>query len=153
MRVCFVAQTYYSTHRLLIRNAKALLNRGYEVDVLCLMRKGEKNSEKLDGVNVHRLPLEHHRGSIGRYLFEYGAFFLMASIVLAWLQLKRRYKLIEVYTMPDFLVFVTVIPRLLRARVLFYMFENTPQIFMSSLRVGSWVELLFGPDRPCCSRS
>ncbi len=62
------------------------------------------------------------------YLFDYAAFFILASLKLAQLSLKKRYDVIEVQTMPDFLVFVTLFPRLLGSKVIFYMFENTPRI-------------------------
>jgi glycosyltransferase involved in cell wall biosynthesis len=69
------------------------------------------------------------------YIFDYAAFFILASLKLARLSIKKRYDVVEVHTMPDFLVFVTLFPKFLGSRVLLYMFENTEQLFVSSFRI------------------
>lgn len=135
-RVCIVRQTYYPKHRNLRRNAEALLTQGYEVDVICLRQKGEKARETMNGVNLYRLPLEHHRGSVPRYFFEYAAFFVMTFFTLGWFSLRKRYRVVEVDTMPDFLVFATLVPRLLGARIVLFLFENMPALFSSTFNVG-----------------
>jgi len=112
-----------------------LLKEGYEVDVICAGAKGERKRETIKGVNVHRVYFSYHREKVFWYLFDYAAFFILASLKLTWLSLKRRYNLIEVHTMPDFLVFVTLFPRLLGSKVILYMFENTPAVFASSFGI------------------
>ncbi len=133
-RVCIIKQCYYPMHMHVRRDAETLVAHGYEVDVLCLRRKGEKKEENIGGVNVYRLPGEHHRRSVPRYFFEYSAFFILVSLKLAQLSLKRRYDVVEVDTMPDFLVFTTLFPRLLGTKVILYMFENTPDLFTSTFK-------------------
>jgi glycosyltransferase involved in cell wall biosynthesis len=85
---------------------------------------------------VYRLPLRHHRGSVPLYLFDYIVFFVLAFFKLAQLSLRKRYDVVEVNTMPDFLVFVTVFVRLFGTKVILYMFENMPALFISSFRIG-----------------
>ena len=133
-RVCIVRQAHYPWQRNVRRNAETLVSQGYEVDVICLRKRGEKKREKMNGVNLYRLPMEHHRGGALRHVFEYGGFFLLASLKLAQLSLKKRYDVIEVHTMPDFLVFVTLFPRLLGSKVILYMFENMPALFISTFK-------------------
>src|ERR1700730_5221725 len=99
------------------KNAEALIAAGYEVDVICLRDRGEKAREAVKNARVHRLPLMHKRTSALRYIFEYAAFFAMASWLLTWLQLRRRYSIVEVYNVPDAIVFVALLPRLLGAKV------------------------------------
>ena len=135
-KVCIVRLTYYPWQRNVRRNAEALVSQGYEVDVICLRKKGEKKREIMNGVNLYRLPLEHYRGRVLRYLFEYSVFFLQVSLKLGWLSLKKRYDVVEVHTMPDFLVFTTLFPRLLGAKVMLYMFEDMPRLFTSTFKVG-----------------
>lgn len=131
-RVCIVRQTYYPWQKNVRRNAETLVSQGYQVDVICLRKKGEKKRENMNGVSLYRLPMEHHRGGALRHIFEYGGFFLLASLKLAQLSLKKRYDVIEVHTMPDFLVFATIFPRLLGSKVILYMFENMPALFVST---------------------
>src|ERR1700674_1717066 len=86
----------------------------------------------------------HKRTSALRYVFEYAAFFAMASSLVAWLHLRRRYSIVEVYNVPDAIVFVALLPRLLGAKVVLYMFEATPEMYVDrfELRPGGLVEKL-----------
>lgn len=131
-KVCIVRQKHYPAQRNLRRNAETLVKAGYEVDVVCVGRKGQKKRETMNGVNLHRVIMSYHRGKVFWYIFEYAAFFIQSSLKLAWLSIKKRYDVIEVHTMPDFLVFVTLFPKLLGSKVVLFMFENTPSLFMSS---------------------
>jgi glycosyltransferase involved in cell wall biosynthesis len=64
-----------------------------------------------------------------RYLWDYGTFFAVVAMFLAWLHIKHRFDVIQVNTMPDSLVFATVIPRLLGARVTLFMKEPVPELY------------------------
>ena len=136
-RVCIIRQHYYNMTRNLRRNAEALVSQGYEVDVICQRGKAQKSRETLNGVNVYRLPVEHHRGKVHQYFFDYAIFFFLAFFTLGWRSLRKRYRVVEVETMPDFLVFATLIPRIFGAKVILYMFENIPWLFASTFNVGS----------------
>jgi glycosyltransferase involved in cell wall biosynthesis len=134
-RVCIVRHNYYPEEAHVRRDAETLVKNGYGVDVICLQKKGEKARETVRGVNIYRLPVEHHRQGVLRYIFEYSAFLLMATLVLGWLSLTKRYKVIEVISMPEILVFATLFPRLLGARVEFYVFDLSPETFSDSYRL------------------
>jgi glycosyltransferase involved in cell wall biosynthesis len=135
-RICLVRMNYFPEEAHVRKNAEALMAAGYDVDVICLREDGEKARENWspDGgrskVRVHRLPLMHKRASRIRYAFEYAAFFTMASWLLLWLQIRRRYNMIEVYNVPDAMVFVALIPRLLGVKTVLYMFEATPEMYI-----------------------
>jgi len=136
-RVCIVRNRYYSFLIPNRRNIETLVSYGYEVDVVCLKKKGEKSEDIIGGVRVYRLPVEHHRGGILRYAFEYFSFFFLAFWKLAWLSLRRRYQVVEVSGIPDFLVFTAIIPKLLGATVIFYLLDHTPEVFMEHFMVSS----------------
>ena len=128
-RICFVRMNYFPEEAHVRKNAEALTAAGYDVDVICLRDKGEKARESSGAGRVYRLPLMHKRTSALRYLFEYAAFFVMASWLLLFLHLRRRYDEIEVYNVPDIIVLVALLPRLLGAKVVLYMFEATPEMY------------------------
>ncbi len=136
VRVCIIKLTYYPQHMHVRRDAETLVNHGYEVDVICFKQKGQKSYEVVNGVNVYRVPGERHRRGFGRYLFEYTSFFFLVFLKLVQLSLKKKYDVVEVDTMPDFLVFTTLFPRLLGSKVILYMFENTAELFMSTFKKG-----------------
>ena len=59
----------------------------------------------VNGVRVISLPGSLGRSNKIRYAFDYAAFCVLVALTLAFRQLRRRYSVVQVYTMPDFLVF------------------------------------------------
>jgi glycosyltransferase involved in cell wall biosynthesis len=136
-KVCIVkSSSYYPQNFQVKRNAETLVANGYKVDVITQRSKGQAKRETINGVDVYRLPVKHYRGSIFSYCFEYSYFFILASLQLARLSLKKGYDIVEVDTIPDFVVFATILPRLQGTRVILNMFENVPELFTSSFKKG-----------------
>jgi len=128
-RIAIVRHSFYPFELNVKREAEALRDDGYDVDVICLRNDDEAPFEVVEGVNVHRLPVGHRRGKILRYLWEYNAFFVLASIKLAGLHRKNRFAAVQVNTMPDYLVFVALYPKLTGARVVLHLHEPIPELF------------------------
>jgi glycosyltransferase involved in cell wall biosynthesis len=114
------------------REAEALIENGFEVDVLCLKRKEETSHDVVNDVRVLRLPVTRHknRGMIVQF-FEYLAFFLHALFRLAFLHLRKKYQTIQVHNLPDFLVFAALIPRFLGAKIILDLHDLMPEFFAS----------------------
>ena len=126
-RVCIVRQNYFPAEAHLKKNVAALTDAGFRVDIVCLREVGAGAREEYQGGTIYRLPLTHRRGGTLRYVFEYGAFFVMAALMLAYLSIRQRYDTVEVYNMPDFLVFAALPAKLLRSKIVLYLFELTPE--------------------------
>jgi glycosyltransferase involved in cell wall biosynthesis len=124
-----VRHSYYPSELNLKREAEALREEGFEVSIICLRGEGEAARETVDGIAIHRMPVSHQRGAIFRYLIEYNLFFLLASVQLASMHLRRRFAVVQVNTMPDYLVFVGLLPRLTGARVVLHVHEPMPELF------------------------
>ncbi len=135
-RICFIRQGYYPLDTRVRRQVRALTLAGHEVDVICLSRPGEPRFERQDKVTVHRVPITKRRAGRFAYLIQYGAFFVFAMWMATVLHLRRRYELVQVFTLPDVLVFAAVIPRLLGARVLLDLQESTPEFYAVKFGVG-----------------
>ena len=129
-RICHIVQSYYPRDPRIRRQAEALTDAGFDVDVVCLRGKAEKAREVVNGVNVYRVPLSRKRGGSLRYLFEYATFFCMASLTMI-ARLGKRYGVIHVSNLPDFLVFSTAVPKLFGSRVLLDEHDPMPELFMS----------------------
>ena len=136
-RACIIRQKPYPWQRNLRRNAETLHKEGYEVDVICIGLKGQKKFEVMSGVNVHRVYYSHHRGKLLWYLLDYSLYFFLVSLKLARLSLRKRFDVIEVCNVPDFLVFTTIFPKLLGSKVIFYMFEKTEALFTASFNLSN----------------
>ncbi len=136
-RVCIVRHAYYPGDPRVRREAETLVAAGHQVDVICLRKPGTTNRETIDGVNIHRLPVTHRRGSLARYAFEYGSFFILAFLKLLQLHLLHRYAVVQVNTMPDFLVFVTAACKAMGARVVLDMHECVPELYRTTYGIGA----------------
>lgn len=128
-RVCVIRRAYYPAESHVRRNVESLVAAGYSVDLVCLRNRGQRAFEVIGGVNVHRVPLAARRAGVVSYFFEYCAFFLLACAAVTWLHLRHRFAVVEADSMPDFLVFAGVVPRLTGARLLLYLFESMPEIW------------------------
>ena len=130
-----MAYTYYEVDPRVIRAAEAAAEAGYEVDVLALRRPGQTPEEAIRGVRLFRLNQGKFRGSsLFKYLASYLEFFLRCFVKSTVLFFKKRYSVIHVNNMPDFLVFSTVIPRMLGAMVILDIHDPMPNTFASKFK-------------------
>jgi len=134
--VCMLVQNFYDGDIRVRRKAEALVAAGYVVDVLALASpKAEANAYVLNGVNVQTLSLGKQRGSLVRYAFEYGGFLVWCFFKLFSMMAVRRYSVIDINNLPDFLVFAAVWAKWRGAKVLFDMHEITPEFYISKYRM------------------
>jgi glycosyltransferase involved in cell wall biosynthesis len=126
-RICIVRQAAYYEMPVR-READALRDAGYDVDVVCLREAGGPATEVVEGVTLHRLPLRRRRGGAVGYLVDYVAFFAAATVKVARLHHQRPFVAVQANTMPDILVFTALFPRLRGAKVVAFMKEPTPEL-------------------------
>jgi glycosyltransferase involved in cell wall biosynthesis len=112
------------------RQALALADQGIEVDIICLRYDQEEPTSLEEGVRVHRLPVQRHRGK-GMFvqLLEYFTFFALAFVRLTSLHLRRHYNVVQVHNLPDFLVFVALVPKLTGAKVILDLHDLMPEFY------------------------
>lgn len=135
-RICVVRQYYYPHDIRVRREVESLLDAGHSVDVVCLRRPGEPAREQHDRLAIWRLPMAHARGGVATYVVRYAMFLVLASVVVASLHVRRRYALVQVHSLPDTLVLVGAVPRLLGARVLLDLHEVMPEFFATKFARG-----------------
>src|SRR5919205_84611 len=91
-RVCYVRNSYYMYAAHLHRNVEALARAGFDVSVVTLRAPGQPARESLmDGVELYRLPVGHHRGGLAAYAWEYLSFFVLAFFTVVWLHARKRF--------------------------------------------------------------
>ncbi len=111
------------------REVEALAASGVRCDILYLGSHGTAWVTDIgDGVTLRRLPGMKSRGGTCRYLAEYGGFVVVAAVVLGYLHLRHRYRAVQINTMPDFLVYAAIVPKLLGTPVVVFMQEPTPEL-------------------------
>jgi glycosyltransferase involved in cell wall biosynthesis len=104
---------------------------------------GRPHRAVINGVMVISLPMSRHMGSgKARYTFDHGRFFLLAAAALAVRHVRWPYRVIQANSMPDFLVFAALVPKLLGSRVVAYMAEPTPELAETLFGAGWLVRIL-----------
>ncbi|HET8840895.1 MAG TPA: glycosyltransferase family 4 protein [Ktedonobacteraceae bacterium] len=135
IRVAMITFDWYPFDPLVRRIAVAAVDEGHQVDVICLSQKGEKRYEVSDGVNVYRLPMDRGYGqSLPLTLLIWFWFTIRAGLKVARLHFKRRYDIVHVHNMPDFLVFSALIPRIFGAKVILHVQDVSPELMASKAR-------------------
>ena len=131
-RVAVVVFSHYPSDPRPRRAAEVLVQLGMNVEVLCLKQDADDPPrETYNGVNIRRIPLQRRRGGKFSYVFQYSAFLFISFVVLAFRSLTRRYALVHVHNMPDFLVFAALIPKMLGARVVLDLHDPMPELMMT----------------------
>jgi glycosyltransferase involved in cell wall biosynthesis len=139
--ICIVVQNVYDFDVRVRRKAEALVAAGYSVDVLALAPANGKTKYVLDGVNVYAVSLGKKRGSPARYIYEYTMFFVWTFFRVLGLMRRRHFVLIDVNTLPDFLIFAVLPARWMGAKLLLDMHEITPEFYASKYGMApdSWI--------------
>jgi len=131
-RAGVVVFSYYASDPRPRRETEALAQAGMEVDVICLRQDAkEPLREVLNGVKIRRVPMKRRRAGKLTYVLQYVSFLLSAFFLLTWWRLRRRYDLVHVHNMPDFLVFSALVPRLTGARVILDLHDPMPELLVT----------------------
>ncbi len=144
-RILLVTHSYYVRDTRPRRHAEALVEAGYEVDVLCAREPGEPEHEVHRGVNVRRLASQRRRGGKVRYAWEYVSFIALATFAVARMHAKRRYALVWILSVPNAVVFAGLVPRLMRCPVVLDVRDPMPEFFQSRYGIpqdSPWMSLL-----------
>ena len=127
--VLMAAYTNYRRDPRVKREAEALIGEGYTVRFLARRQPGEPAREVISGVEVLKLAsIGRKPNSFAEYIFDYLLFFLMLSIHLTLH--PRRYDLIHINNMPDFLALAAWLPRILGRPVIHDVHDIMPGIYM-----------------------
>ncbi len=129
--VLMIVHSYCPADPRVRREAEALADRGWGVDVLCLRNEGEAWREEVGGVNYLRFPLRRRRGGALRYAFEYLALLVLGTLAIIGLHGARRYRAVQAHNMPDFLVFCGLVPWLTGVPLVVDLHDPVPELYMS----------------------
>jgi len=135
--ILMIAYTNYRTDPRVIRAAEAAVDSGFDVDFIALRREGEPDTEFVRGVRLIHLRQERYRGGgVLWYLVAYFEFFMRCLFKTGTLHMQRRYRVVHVNNMPDFLVFSAIVPKLLGAKVILDIHDPMANTFVSKFKSG-----------------
>jgi glycosyltransferase involved in cell wall biosynthesis len=136
MKICMLAYSFYEADARIKQYATALVERGDSVDVIALRQAGQPRCSVLNGVNVFRIQTRkiNERGPLS-YLVRIMRFLLFSAAFIARRQFSEKYQLIHVHSVPDFLVFAAIVPKLLGIPVILDIHDVLPEFYASKFRV------------------
>ena len=141
-RVAIVVHAAYPADPRIRRLAEALIRGRHRVDIICLRGAGQWPEEKSDGLRVIRLPIDRAFTGFVGHMAEYLAFAGMAAVRLAREHRRRRYQLVQVASVPDFLVFAAAPLKLSGIPLLLDLHEDMPEFFRDRFAVSALRPLL-----------
>ena len=118
------------------REAEALVKVGFEVDVICYRLQGDSPKDEFKGVTIYRekdlIPINHSLGGgLSKKFLGYLSFFLSAALRVTKLHFQKHYASIQVHNLPDFLVFCTLIPKLMKVPIILDLHDLMPEFYAS----------------------
>ncbi|HEX2141881.1 MAG TPA: glycosyltransferase, partial [Candidatus Limnocylindria bacterium] len=128
-RVAMVVHAIYPGDPRIRRQSDALTDAGHEVDIFCLRQRGEPAEEASGRVRIIRLPINRAFTGFAGHMAEYFAFAGLATLRLAREHRRRRYDLVQVATVPDFLAFAAAPVKLAGVPLLLDLHEDMPEFF------------------------
>ncbi len=125
-----IVHAYYEEDPRVRREAESLVARGWPVEVFALRRPEDPSEGIVEGVRVHRLDVQRHQGAgLMTYLREYVTFLVRSGWAVTRAHRRQRFGLLEVHTLPDFLVFAGLPLRIMGVPLVIDLHEAMPEFF------------------------
>jgi len=147
LNVGMLVHGYYPRDIRVRREAEALVEQGYRVEVVCLRVPEEQGKQReptrdiVNGVHIIRLPVSRKRGKIFRYLFEYIILIILGAWKLSLLHFKNPFQIVHIHNMPDILILAGLIPKWMGAKLILDIHDPMTELYASTSRLGKnrWV--------------
>jgi len=123
--ICMIAYANYFTDARIKNYVSALLKEGWEVDVFAL---GESEPTQA-GLRVFCLMRKAWSRYVWVYLLAQITFLVVATFRVGLSHLQRRYVLVHVHNIPDFIVFAALIPKLMGAKIVLDIHDTMPEAY------------------------
>ena len=133
-----LVHSYYPADIRVRREAEALVGAGFRVDVVSLRapkksgHSSEPSRDRLNGVEIHRLPIARKRKSAVRYLFEYLSLIVLGAWKLTAIHLKNPFQAVHIHNMPDALVLAGIIPKWMGAKLILDVHDPMTELYSST---------------------
>ncbi len=154
LRVAMVSYSFYEKDNRVLRYASTLAKRGDYVDVFALRCEGRPVEEEMDGVHVHRLQ-ERTRDEKNRFSYAWRIFRFLAhaTVEVGRYDLRNHYDLLHIHSVPDFMVFSALLPKLRGTPVILDIHDILPEFYASKFSAShdsATFRALVGVERASC---
>jgi glycosyltransferase involved in cell wall biosynthesis len=127
--------TFYEFDNRVMRYADTLAQEGHSVDVIALRMPQQSFIASQNLVRIIRIQKRSGtEKSKFSYLLKLVLFLLKATVLLPILQIRKRYDIVHVHNIPDFLVFAALIPKLTGSRIILDIHDILPEFYASKFK-------------------
>jgi len=127
--VCMIALSNYPIDPRIRRQAEALDEAGYEVDILCRHFGDQPSKEKYGNVTAYRIMYAPKQGSKIKYFMQSIIFLFIAFFRLVFLSIKRKYLIIQAHNLPDYLIFAGLLHKVFGAKLILDIHDPSVDLF------------------------
>ena len=128
-RICMIAMASYPGDPRIRRQAEALDEEGYEVDVLFRYSGKQPSKEKLGNVTAYRIMNAPIRENKIIYFLQSVLFLTVAFFRLLPLSIKRKYKVIQAHNLPDYLIFAGIFHKIFGVKLILDIHDPSVDLF------------------------
>ncbi len=129
--ICMIAMASYPGDPRVRRQAEALEKTGYKVDIICRYSPSanQKSREEFGGITAYRIMNAPSQENKINYFLQSILFIIIAFIRLNLLSFKKKYSLIQVHNLPDYLVFVGILHKLFGVKLILDIHDPSVDLF------------------------
>lgn len=126
-----ITYSYFSKDSRVQRYSESLKKYGFQVNVFSLYEIFHVPSS----YSFFMFPIKRRRLGILWYFIEYFLFLLFCFFYLTLNSFRKRYRIIHVFNMPDFIVLAAMIPKLLGAKIILEIRDRSSNLFQTKFSV------------------
>lgn len=128
-RICMIAMASYPGDPRIRRQAEALDEAGYEVDILCRYSGKQPPKERIGNVTAYRIMNAPSRENKIYYFLQSIVFLAVAFFRLLILSITKRYKVIQAHNLPDYLIFTGVFHKIFGVKLILDIHDPSVDLF------------------------
>ena len=128
--ICMIAIASYPGDPRVRRQAEALDEAGYEVDVLCRYSGNQPPKQKFGNVTAYRIMNAPARENKIIYFLQSILFLILAFFRLLLLSIKRKYKVIQAHNLPDYLIFAGLFHKIFGVKLILDIHDPSVDLFV-----------------------
>jgi len=124
-----IAMASYPGDPRIRRQAEALEQAGYKVDVLCRYSGNQPPKERIGNVTAYRIMNAPPSESKIIYILQSVLFIVVAFFRLLSLSIKRQYRVIQAHNLPDYLIFSGILHKFLGVKLILDIHDPSVDLF------------------------
>lgn len=132
-----IVYSYYPADIRVRKEAEALAEKGFAVDIICLKNDSELKEEVINGVHVYRIHMKRQRKGKLKYLWQYLVFIVRSFFMINILDLRKKYKIVHIHNMPDILIFSAIIQKIKGSKIILDLHDPMPEVYITKYSLNS----------------